>query len=284
MDQLKTIRREARKDLFRLGCAGATCKALNRSFGYTKKAEEKATAPLCGGILQKGYQCGMMWGAALAAGTASYTHFRDTNQATTMAMHATRQLMETFSEQSRSVDCRGITGCDWTKRWGSIRYFLTGKTFTCLRLLGRWTTEAFDSAHKSLSGEIRHTDPPVLNCASMVIQKMEGTLEQQVMVAGFAGGIGLSGYACGALGAAIWMLTLRWQKENPNKGAYQIPEAKKLSQAFEEMTRGEYLCHRITGKEIVTIGEHTFYIREGGCKDLITLLVDSSQKEPSPSS
>ena len=46
---------------------------------------------------------------------------------------------------------------------------------------------------------------------------MGGTEEESIMVAGFAGGIGLSGNACGALSAAIWYKMLGWAKNNPDK-------------------------------------------------------------------
>ena len=42
---------------------------------------------------------------------------------------------------------------------------------------------------------------------------MGATDEQMVTVAGFAGGMGLSGKACGALAAAVWMLGTRVVKQ-----------------------------------------------------------------------
>jgi hypothetical protein len=58
--------------------------------------------------------------------------------------------------------------------------------------------------------------------------------EEMVLVAGFAGGMGLSDNACGALGAAIWMNTLAWNREagykkssifSINRGSLQTKEA-----------------------------------------------------------
>ncbi|MCK7536420.1 MAG: C-GCAxxG-C-C family protein [Marinilabiliales bacterium] len=46
---------------------------------------------------------------------------------------------------------------------------------------------------------------------------MGGTEEESIMVAGFAGGIGLSGNTCGALTAAIWYKMLEWGKNNPTE-------------------------------------------------------------------
>jgi hypothetical protein len=41
---------------------------MNRAFGELREPEERALDPLSGGIIQQGYQCGMLWGASLGAG------------------------------------------------------------------------------------------------------------------------------------------------------------------------------------------------------------------------
>ncbi len=46
---------------------------------------------------------------------------------------------------------------------------------------------------------------------------MGATEEESIMVAGFAGGIGLSGHACGALGAVVWYKMLDLNKKNTGK-------------------------------------------------------------------
>lgn len=40
---------------------------VDGSFNHPLHLEEHATLPLAGGIEQMGYQCGQLWGAALAA-------------------------------------------------------------------------------------------------------------------------------------------------------------------------------------------------------------------------
>jgi hypothetical protein len=45
---------------------------VDGSFDHPLKLEEKATIPLAGGIVNQGYQCGMIWGATLAAGAQAY--------------------------------------------------------------------------------------------------------------------------------------------------------------------------------------------------------------------
>ena len=44
---------------------------VDGSFDYPLALEEHATLPLAGGIEQMGFQCGQLWGAALAAGAGA---------------------------------------------------------------------------------------------------------------------------------------------------------------------------------------------------------------------
>lgn len=101
---------------------------------------------------------------------------------------------------------------------------------------------------------------------------MGGTDEEMIMVAGLAGGIGLSGNACGALGAAIWMNTLQRIKHGTFKSSLTDPESEKILNAFLEVTNYEMECHKICGKQFKTVEEHTDYIRNGGCQKLIETL------------
>ena len=98
-----------------------------------------------------------------------------------------------------------------------------------------------------------------------------------VTVAGLAGGLALSGNACGALGAAVWLNTLAWCGKQPRKSAYNNIRATKALTAFYAAASGEILCEKIAGKHFNTIGEHTEFIRSGGCDQLINVLARSYQ-------
>ncbi len=50
-------------------CSEALCNVLDRAFDRPLIPEENASMPFAGGIMGHGYQCGMIWGATLAAGT-----------------------------------------------------------------------------------------------------------------------------------------------------------------------------------------------------------------------
>ncbi|WP_321995629.1 hypothetical protein [Draconibacterium orientale] len=49
-----SARKQARTLLFKLGCTGAIFAVVNKNFGQCNSEVEKATEPLCGGILQEG--------------------------------------------------------------------------------------------------------------------------------------------------------------------------------------------------------------------------------------
>jgi hypothetical protein len=113
-----------------------------------------------------------------------------------------------------------------------------------------------------------------MSCSTEVLKKMGATEEESVMVAGFAGGIGLSGHACGALGAVLWYKMLDWGRKNPDKtpAMFNNPEAKNVLKAFDTQTGSEMLCSKICNRSFNTIDEHSEYIKTGGCKNLLEAL------------
>ncbi|MCK5458234.1 MAG: C_GCAxxG_C_C family protein, partial [Melioribacteraceae bacterium] len=101
--------------------------------------------------------------------------------------------------------------------------------------------------------------------------KMGASDEEMVMVAGFAGGLGLSGNACGALSAAIWMKSLdRCRKSE--KTSYKDLNSDIYFEKFYASTDYEIACDKITGRTFKTVEDHTEYIKNGGCDKLINAL------------
>ena len=95
------------------------------------------------------------------------------------------------------------------------------------------------------------------------------------MVAGFAGGLGLSGNGCGALSAAIWMTVLEKVKKQNWKPSFSDPVMEKLLNQFYEATDYEMLCGKISGQSFKTLEDHTEFIKNGGCGRLINKLTDN---------
>lgn len=252
---------------------------LNQEFGYPKQTEEFASDPLAGGLMNTQNQCGMLWGASLAAGAESFRRFNDHDQAVEMSVKASQHLTESFSNRAKCVNCREIT-CDFSDTFDIIKFMLKAlpggfTNMICMNLTEKWAPEAILAAKEGLSDKHNKSARQSLSCASEVIKKMGGNDEEAVTAAGFAGGIGLSGNACGALGAAIWMSSLTWCKEHPGESGYLNPNSKKILEAFYNHTGSEILCPEISGQNFKTTEDHTTFIKTGGCDKLINILAQS---------
>jgi hypothetical protein len=272
---MNTVKNDAKKLFLLKGtCSNVLCFMLNREFGYPKETEGRASDLLAGGIMQKGQQCGMLWGSTLAAGAESSRMYSDRNQAIAKAITAAQHLVKSFSKRAKCVNCRDITKSDWTSVFGVVKYFLTGKLFTCLNLAEKWAPEATQSARDGLSQQINGLSQIPLSCASEVAKRMGASNEEMVMVAGFAGGIGLSGNGCGALGAAIWMKSLFWCKDNPGKSPpfFNNSNVANIFKEFYSATHSEILCHKICGRYFESIDDHSEFVKNGGCCKLINVL------------
>ncbi|MFC1731080.1 C-GCAxxG-C-C family (seleno)protein [candidate division KSB1 bacterium] len=254
---------------------------LNREFGHPKKTEELASDPLAGGLMNSQHQCGMLWGSALAAGAESFRRFNDSNQAINKAITSTQNIVESFSKRAKTVNCRDLIGFDFSNKFNEVKLMLNSlpggfSNVICMNLAEKWAPEAIQSAKEGLTS--KQTDLPQLplSCASEVAKKMGANDEEMVMVSGLAGGIGLSGHACGALGAAIWISSLEWCKKHPGKSGYSNPNLKEILKAFNDETGSEFLCHKISGQCFKTIKDHTEFVKNGGCDKLINVLAHSN--------
>lgn len=259
-------------------CSQTFAHILNRAFDHPDEVAERAIDPLAGGIANEGHQCGMLWGATMAIGKEAYRQHSNLDEAIANTIVATQQIVESFINRAHSMNCKEIIGYNLKSVFGMLGFMI--KTMSkgmdnsqCFNFAEAWAQEAIQAGKDGLSaGPGPYHHQPV-SCAAEVVKRMGGTEEEMAMVAGFAGGLGLSGHACGALSAAIWMRTLRWCRENPGKNPpmFNNPIAKKLIKAFKEMTDAEMLCRTITGKEFLTIDEHSEFIYAGGCEKLIEM-------------
>lgn len=254
---------------------------FDRQFDQLKATEERASDSLAGGILQRGYQCGMLWGSALAIGAEAYRRCDDLEMAMRVAIHATQQVMSSFAQRESTINCRDITRCDFSSKWSFAKYFFSGRFLHCFKLAQQWAPDAIEVALESLEVEIHSkdgkesSDQNCMNCASLVAEKLGANEEEMVMVAGFAGGLGLSGGGCGALSAAIWMRSLFWCREHEGKNSFKNPEAVRVVEAFEEVTNDRLLCSELTGQYFKSLDEHADFILRGGCQDLIQSLTEA---------
>jgi hypothetical protein len=256
-------------------CSRTLFYILNREFGHPLENEEQAADPLCGGIMQQGYQCGLICGAVLAVGAESSRRREDRGLAIGLAIAASQHVMDSFHQRTGSPDCLDITEADFSKKTGLAKFVVTGKFFSCFKLADKWAPEAIAAAKEGLARESQDLNQQPLSCASEVVKAMGATRNEQVTVAGFAGGMGLSGGACGALSAAIWMNSLKWCRENPGKSAFPNPRATQTLEAYLAATDYEFECHKICGQHLKSIDAHSEYIKNGGCSQLIDALAQS---------
>lgn len=267
---------DARKVFRKKGtCSRTFYYLLNREFGNMKDNEEAAIDPLAGGILKKGHQCGMLWGAALGVGTESFKRNDNPAEGMILALKSTQNIVESFSNETNTIDCKDITECDFSSNLSFAKYIITGKFLDCFKLAEDWAPKAIETAKSALDKDPESEISNITNCASLLAQKMNASEEQKVMVSGFAGGLGLSGGGCGALATAIWLNSIAWLEDNPGKSCYSNAYAKSTLKYFEEMMGNKIQCKEICGRSFDSIRDHSRYVENDGCAELLEMLAQT---------
>ena len=280
---LKIAQLNDAKKIFRQkgACSNTFCYLINREFGNEDNTYERATDLLAGGLAQTGHQCGMLWGSSLAVGTEAYRRCGNCNDSIGTSIEATQQIMKSFASKTGTSNCREVIGFDFNSRWDTMRYMakvIVGgmDNNVCFVLAEKWAPEAVQAAMDGIEQQPVFTKTPV-SCASEVIRKMGGSEKEIAMVSGYAGGLGLSGNACGALAAAIWMNMVNWQRKNPDKTPkyFNNPVSKRILKSFYAETGKEILCQKICNRNFKSIDDHTNFMNEGGCAKLIEKLTNA---------
>lgn len=251
---------------------------LDRAFDTPLEPEEHAAVPFAGGIKQHGYQCGMIWGSVLAGGAQAFKLHGPGPEAETRAVNAAEKLVETFRIDNGEINCYEITEIDKSSSaMQMITYFLLkGGTIGCLRMAGRFAPLAFKDIKNAISEvNVKNLAAPV-SCASLLAEKMGATERQTVMVSGLAGGIGLCGGGCGALGAAIWLMGMKLQQEADTKNLWNDEsftlKFNDLIERFLASSDYEFECADIIGRKFDNIEDHATFISKGGCSKIIETL------------
>jgi len=280
MEDIKKPTQDVKEVFAQCGtCSQTFANLLNREFGHPDLDAEYALDPLAGGIANQGHQCGMLWGTVLAIGAEAYRRFPVQDKALAIAVTAAQEIIESFAKRSKTVNCREIIGYDLSSIFGLVGFMFKAmrkgmKNSQCFNLAEDWAPEAINAGMDGLNSEnIKLSGKPV-SCASEVVKKLGGSDQEAIMVSGFAGGLGLSGKACGALAAAIWYQTLKWCREHPGKrpAMFNNPVAKKFLKVFRKETDSCMECEQIAGCRFKDVNEHSEYLRNGGCEKLITKL------------
>ena len=241
---------------------------MNRAFGCPSKPEEHAAGPLAGGIVRNGYQCGMLWGSALAAGAEAYRRFGTGHRAEAAALVAARRVVESFRAQNGAVDCYDLTDTDFGSTAQLWKYLLTGKPIGCFRMAARYAPVAFEEIRAAFGPEQDEAPPAPVSCSALVARRRGASDLHAVMAAGLAAGIGLSGGACGALGAAVWLDAMS------GGGDHRALEARasRIVERFLEASGHVFECSEIAGRRFADVPDHAAYLRDGGCAGILEAL------------
>jgi hypothetical protein len=216
----------------------------------------------------------MVWGSALAAGAQAYRLLGTGPKAEARAIISAQRVVESFRARNKSMNCFDITGLHKSSSTMQmfIRFFMKGKSIDCFRMAAGYAPVAFSEINAALSEKDIEALPAPVSCSAILAQKMVVSDMHTVMAAGLAGGIGLSGGACGALGAAIWIIGLNSLREGAGKVSYKAPRALDAVDRFAKRTDNRFECSRIVGRKFESISDHASYLRDGGCSEIIEAL------------
>ncbi len=267
-------------------CSDTLCHVLNRAFHVPMELEEKAVAPLAGGIKQYGYQCGMLWGATLAAGAEAYRRYGAGPRAEAAAVRVAQRLVESFRDRNNTINCLEITDIDRNSSvMKMVTYFLVkGGTIGCFRRAAQYAPVAYKEINAVFSEtpEEEGSCNPA-SCAAMLAKKMGLSDKHVVMAAGLAGGIGFSGGACGALGAAVWIMGMKVIQERGVDNLWSDKEYNKrltdLIDRFLKKSDYTFECEEIVGRKFENVEDHSQHLRAGGCAKIIDELAKAYTSE-----
>jgi hypothetical protein len=252
---------------------------LNREFGFNKPNEERASDLLAGGLANKGYQCGMLWGCALSTGAQCYRQCSNLDNATSIAISTTQKIISSFEQKTGTPNCKEITHCNFSSPFGLVKYLIINvprglTNSVCFNVAEQWLPEAARLAQNEITKEQKNPTDNAISCASQVVKLLGGNDEEAATVAGFAGGLGLSGNACGALAATVWFGLLSWCRGNPGKmpSYFNNKIVKRILKNFFKVTGNKILCEDICGRTFKTVDEHTEFVKKGGCVEVINAL------------
>lgn len=263
------------RDLLRVGCSGSLCRNLNMAFsGEDEATEVKAAAMLAGGILQHGYQCGMIWGASLAAGARAHALFGPGAQAEVSAIRASQALVDTFREKHGTINCLDITDIDLNASGMKmfVYFVLKAGTIRCMHASGWYANRALRRISDVLGAPALPAPEPPVSCAAMLAERTGLSPRHRVMAAGFAGGIGLSGGACGALAASVWIKGMQLYRNPGTRVDFADPAVRELIDSFLPVTGYEFECDRIVGRRFESVEDHSAHLQAGGCRAILDAL------------
>jgi len=154
-------------------------------------------------------------------------------------------------------------------------FFLQGGAIKCYCMAAKYAPQAGEQINTVLTDDNIQAPAAPVSCAAVLAQKLGASPLNTVMAAGLAGGIGLCGSACGALGAALWLRELQ-NSQIGVKVEYKSKAAQQLVEKFLQCTHNEFVCAKITGQKFASVDDHAAFICMGGCKNILEALTSNS--------
>jgi len=255
---------------------------LDHAAGYPMATEEHAAGILAGGIANSGYQCGMLWGMALAAGAQAYRSYGAGPKAEYWAVITAQKMVASFRtcNKPKEINCMEILGMNFNEKMTlgkAVKYIFSGKLGGVVRCLTTMAGKSSKAGFKDINGTLSvihpGEQPAPASCAARLAQKMGASETYTVMAAGLAGGIGLSGGGCGALGTAIWLKEIEHTHAKPGEKLDYGLSGQAINR-FLKASDYRYECAEITGRKFKDVKEHAEFLSNGGCAKIIEALAD----------
>jgi hypothetical protein len=246
---------------------------VDDSYGFDLKPEEHATSPLAGGLAQLGYQCGQVWGAALAAGARAVELFGAGPAGQAAALHVSAQLIQQFRGRYSHVNCSELIGMEFKSvdARSLAKFVVRGGPVRCFSMTAGFAKVTRAEIDAALAEEMPPAPALPVSCSSLLAQKRGASERHATLLAGFAGGVGLSGEGCGALGAALWLAAL---DEVTATGKVDLADPRHMSvvERFLTAIDGDFECASIVGRQFAGVSDHAAYVASGGCARIIDAL------------
>lgn len=249
---------------------------LDHAVGESLDDEERAAAPLSGGIANFGYQCGMLWGAALAAGVHAFYLSGAGVQSEIRAVVAAQRLAAMLRERRKHINCRELTGVDFHGKLRLLpvgKMLVTGKPLACFFSAGPYAVAALEEINAALNDKQDTTLELPVSCSAMMARKIGASDKHATIAAGLAGGIGLEGAGCGALGAAVWLAAVHGHQAGDNNKTIMTAIVELIT-TFRRSVGDDFTCAAITGRRFKNLADHAGFLRNGGCDGIIESLAE----------
>ncbi len=280
--------------LRRFSCSEATLTILNAAAGLGWKELEEASDPLCAGLVaEMDGACGMLWGASLAAGVRARARIPDPAAAQEAVLEASRLAVDAFRNAGHPMNCAQITGLE---RWNFPRYMLKGDLGVCTRLIAGNARRLHELIDQVMDAQRPGgTSAPCRNCAIEAYEQVCRSIgfpsdDVGIVAGGFAGGLGLSGNACGALAAAILAVSMKYftERSRPKHsmirsdlqgffvGIGWMRPSMEIARRFRAKFPGK-TCASITGRTFASARELSDHLEDGNCSQVLEEVASSAK-------